>query len=127
MIFTLAYKANVPAPFRNHTGLDAVEKKFGQGKVDPAKQRGMNEKITDKARGMFEKATGYELFLGPFFLLFVGLLLFCIFRLWGCCCFVFSFCGGVVVCIGSGWALLVVGVVGASVGCEMGIELPRQC
>lgn len=40
------------------TGLDFAEKKFGQGKVDPAKQRGMNEKITDKARGMFEKATG---------------------------------------------------------------------
>ena len=33
------------------------EKKFGQGKVDPQKQRGMNEKITDGARGMFEKAT----------------------------------------------------------------------
>ena len=41
------------------TGLDTVEKKFGQGKVDPEKQRGMNEKITDGARGMFEKATGY--------------------------------------------------------------------
>lgn len=40
-------------------GLDAAEKKFGQGKVDPVKQRGMNEKVTDKARGMFEKATGY--------------------------------------------------------------------
>ncbi|MCJ1402879.1 hypothetical protein MMC11_006100 [Xylographa trunciseda] len=39
-------------------GLDAVEKKFGQGKIDPTKQRGMNEKVTDKARGMFEKATG---------------------------------------------------------------------
>lgn len=41
-----------------HQGLDAAEKKFGQGKVDPAKQRGMNEKVTDGARGMFEKATG---------------------------------------------------------------------
>lgn len=41
-----------------YLGLDAAEKKFGQGKVDPAKQRGMNEKITDGARGMFEKATG---------------------------------------------------------------------
>ncbi len=41
------------------TGLDAAEKKFGQGKVDPEKQRGMNEKVTDKARGLFEKATGY--------------------------------------------------------------------
>ncbi|CAF9935128.1 MAG: hypothetical protein ALECFALPRED_006310 [Alectoria fallacina] len=39
-------------------GLDAVEKKFGQGKIDPQKERGVNEKITDKARGMFEKATG---------------------------------------------------------------------
>ncbi|KAL9129160.1 MAG: hypothetical protein Q9175_007370 [Cornicularia normoerica] len=39
-------------------GLDAAEKKFGQGKIDPQKQRGMNEKVTDKARGMFEKATG---------------------------------------------------------------------
>ena len=41
-----------------YVGLDAAEKKFGQGKVDPAKERGMNEKVTDKARGMFEKATG---------------------------------------------------------------------
>ncbi|KAL2057690.1 hypothetical protein ABVK25_002074 [Lepraria finkii] len=39
-------------------GLDAVEKKFGQGKVDPTKERGVNEKVTDKARGMFEKMTG---------------------------------------------------------------------
>ena len=36
-----------------------MEKKFGQGKVDPNKSRAMNEKITDGARGMFEKATGY--------------------------------------------------------------------
>ena len=42
----------------NPSGLDAAEKKFGQGKVDPAKQRGMNEKVTDGARGMFEKMTG---------------------------------------------------------------------
>jgi len=28
------------------------------GKVDPAKQRSTNEKVTDKARDMFEKATG---------------------------------------------------------------------
>lgn len=41
-----------------HSGLDTAEKKFGQGKVDPTKQRGMNEKATDQARGMFEKATG---------------------------------------------------------------------
>lgn len=48
------------------TGLDAVEKKFGQGKVDPIKQRGLNEKITDGARGLFEKATGYAIpFLHP--------------------------------------------------------------
>jgi len=39
-------------------GVDALEKKFGQGKVDPVKSRGMNEKVTDKARDMFEKATG---------------------------------------------------------------------
>ncbi|KAL9107689.1 MAG: hypothetical protein Q9187_008392 [Circinaria calcarea] len=44
----------------NHLpGLDAVEKKFGGGSVDPAKQRGMNEKITDGARSVLEKATGY--------------------------------------------------------------------
>lgn len=109
MIFTLAYKANVPAPFRNHTGLDAAEKKFGQGKVDPAKQRGMNEKITDKARGMFEKATGYESFFGPLFHLFVGLLLFCIFRLWGCCCLYFSFVGLLLCVLARVGALLVVG------------------
>jgi hypothetical protein len=40
-------------------GLDFVEKKFGQGKVDPAKMRSTNEKITDGARSMFEKMTGY--------------------------------------------------------------------
>ena len=40
------------------TGLDAAERKFGQGKVDPAKERGVNEKVTDQARGMFEKMTG---------------------------------------------------------------------
>ncbi|KIV96584.1 hypothetical protein PV10_00428 [Exophiala mesophila] len=39
-------------------GLDAVEKKFGQGKIDPAAQRNTNEKITDKARNMFESSTG---------------------------------------------------------------------
>ncbi|KAL8786300.1 MAG: hypothetical protein Q9195_008260 [Heterodermia aff. obscurata] len=41
-------------------GLDAVEKKFGQGKIDPAKERSLNEKITDKATGLFEKATGKD-------------------------------------------------------------------
>lgn len=40
-------------------GLDAAEKQFGGGKVDPAKMRGTNEKITDQATSMFEKATGY--------------------------------------------------------------------
>ena len=49
------------AKSKNDPGLDAVEKKFGQGKIDPEKQRGMNEKVTDGARGMFEKATGYVL------------------------------------------------------------------
>ncbi|THV96911.1 hypothetical protein D6D19_01997 [Aureobasidium pullulans] len=36
-------------------GLDSLEKKQGQ---DPNKLRSVNEKVTDKARGMFEKATG---------------------------------------------------------------------
>ena len=31
-------------------GLDAVEKKFGQGKIDPVAQRGTNEKVTDGIR-----------------------------------------------------------------------------
>ncbi|KAI9847300.1 MAG: hypothetical protein M1837_002887 [Sclerophora amabilis] len=40
-------------------GLDAAEKKFGGQKfADPAKNRSMNEKVTDKARGLFEKFTG---------------------------------------------------------------------
>lgn len=39
-------------------GLDAAEKKFGQGKVNPEQSRGMNEKVTDGARGMFEKFSG---------------------------------------------------------------------
>jgi hypothetical protein len=43
------------------TGLDAAEKRFGQGKVDPAKMRSTNEKITDGIRGQFEKLTGYVL------------------------------------------------------------------
>jgi len=42
-------------------GLDAAEKKFGQGKIDPAKERGVNEKVTDQARGMFEKMTGKDI------------------------------------------------------------------
>lgn len=36
-------------------GLDSLEKKQGQ---DPNKLRSVNEKVTDTARGMFEKATG---------------------------------------------------------------------
>ncbi|KAI9854324.1 MAG: hypothetical protein M1830_006542, partial [Pleopsidium flavum] len=32
-------------------GLDTAEKKFGQGKVNPEQSRGMNEKVTDGARG----------------------------------------------------------------------------
>lgn len=51
------------------TGLDAAEKKFGGGKIDPTKQRGMNEKITDGARGMLEKATGCVGYLFRDFLL----------------------------------------------------------
>jgi len=39
-------------------GLDAAEKKFGQGKVNPATSRSVNEKVTDKARDLFEKTTG---------------------------------------------------------------------
>lgn len=46
-------------------GLDAVEKKFGGKRFqDPnaaQKNRAMNEKITDKIRSLFEKATGYVL------------------------------------------------------------------
>ncbi|KAJ5917972.1 hypothetical protein N7454_010347 [Penicillium verhagenii] len=38
--------------------LDAGERKFGGGKVDPAKMRSTNEKITDTAREKFESATG---------------------------------------------------------------------
>lgn len=53
-----------------NVGLDAAEKKFGQGKVDPQKERGVNEKVTDKARGMFEKATGYVILLFFCFVLF---------------------------------------------------------
>ncbi|KAL5121123.1 hypothetical protein ACEQ8H_000974 [Pleosporales sp. CAS-2024a] len=40
-------------------GLDAVEKKYGGSMgQDTQKNRGVNEKITDGARNMFEKATG---------------------------------------------------------------------
>jgi len=37
-------------------GVAAAQKKFGLG--DPAKTRGVTEKITDKLRELFEKATG---------------------------------------------------------------------
>ncbi|KAJ4405119.1 hypothetical protein N0V91_005481 [Didymella pomorum] len=40
-------------------GLDAAEKKFGGSMgQDAQKNRAVNEKITDGARNMFEKATG---------------------------------------------------------------------
>lgn len=40
-------------------GLDAVEKKFGGSwGQNTQKNRNINEKITDGARNMFEKATG---------------------------------------------------------------------
>jgi hypothetical protein len=45
-------------PSDNYLGLDGVETKFGGGKVDPAKMRSTNEKITDFAREKFESATG---------------------------------------------------------------------
>ncbi|KAJ6114388.1 hypothetical protein N7486_000166 [Penicillium sp. IBT 16267x] len=38
--------------------LDAGETRFGGGKVDPAKMRSTNEKITDTVREKFEGATG---------------------------------------------------------------------
>lgn len=74
---TLSTLQSSPRPAPNKTnhlaGLDAAEKKFGQGKVDPNKERGVNEKVTDKARGMFEKATGYVLlFVSLFFVLLMG-------------------------------------------------------
>ena len=53
---------------KSFAGVDAVEKKFGDGKIDPVKQRDTNEKVTDKARGLLEKkgvnipkAVGHEL------------------------------------------------------------------
>ena len=42
-------------------GLDAAEKKFGGASAqDTEKYRSVNEKITDGARNMFEKATGKD-------------------------------------------------------------------
>ncbi|KAG2019286.1 hypothetical protein GB937_005200 [Aspergillus fischeri] len=46
--------------YANDTGLDALEQRFGGGKIDTAKMRSTNEKITDAAREQFEKATGYK-------------------------------------------------------------------
>ncbi|CAA9965949.1 hypothetical protein CFE70_009341 [Pyrenophora teres f. teres 0-1] len=43
-------------------GLDAAEKKWGGAAgQDTEKNRGVNEKITDTARNMFEKATGKDI------------------------------------------------------------------
>ena len=36
-----------------------AEKKLGGGKINPEQARGTNEKVTDGARGMFEKVSGY--------------------------------------------------------------------
>ncbi|EON66994.1 hypothetical protein W97_06110 [Coniosporium apollinis CBS 100218] len=42
-------------------GLTAVQKKYGGAKFsDPNKNKATNEKITDKARSMFEKTTGMK-------------------------------------------------------------------
>ncbi|KAL1800724.1 hypothetical protein ACET3X_001066 [Alternaria dauci] len=42
-------------------GLDAAEKKYGGAAgQNTEKNRGVNEKITDGARNMFEKATGKD-------------------------------------------------------------------
>jgi hypothetical protein len=37
------------------TGVDFLEKKFSDGKVDPVKERETNEKVTDKGREFLEK------------------------------------------------------------------------
>ncbi len=50
---------SLAADTHESAGVDAVEKKFGGGKINPEQSRGMNEKVTDSAREMFEKATGY--------------------------------------------------------------------
>lgn len=53
---------------QSFTAVDVLEKKFGEGKIDPVKQRETNEKVTDKARGFLEskgvhipKAVGSDL------------------------------------------------------------------
>ncbi|KAF3483784.1 uncharacterized protein GIQ15_03108 [Arthroderma uncinatum] len=52
------YLDKADASGRVDVALDAAEKKFGKGKIDPNKSRGINEKITDFARTTFEKMTG---------------------------------------------------------------------
>ncbi|KKY15518.1 hypothetical protein UCRPC4_g06321 [Phaeomoniella chlamydospora] len=42
-------------------GVEFAEKKFGGGKIDPNKSRGINEKVTDAGREYFEKATGKDI------------------------------------------------------------------
>lgn len=48
------------SPTNVSQGLDTAENKLSGGKVDPAKMRSTNEKITDTGREQFEKATGYD-------------------------------------------------------------------
>ncbi|KAJ9666520.1 hypothetical protein H2201_003443 [Coniosporium apollinis] len=50
-----------PFPSTFPARLAAAQKKFGGAKFgDPNKTKATNEKITDKARGMFEKSTGMK-------------------------------------------------------------------
>ncbi|KAF2011719.1 hypothetical protein BU24DRAFT_466398 [Aaosphaeria arxii CBS 175.79] len=56
-------QAGAPANANNKDyldkGLESAEKKFGGAwGQNTEKNRGINEKITDGARGLFEKATG---------------------------------------------------------------------
>lgn len=81
--FTASHPNNPTHPINprtkrsSQTGLDAAEKRFGGGNVNPEQKRGMNEKVTDGARGMFEKATG---FVSYFFFPFLPPLSFIAFR-----------------------------------------------
>lgn len=50
--------ALICSPTNVSPGLDTAEGKLSGGKVDPAKMRSTNEKITDTGREQFEKATG---------------------------------------------------------------------
>jgi hypothetical protein len=45
-------------PTNVYQALAGAESKLGGGKVDPAKMRSTNEKITDTGREQFEAATG---------------------------------------------------------------------